>query len=242
MNWYKQAKINKKADFWNKFIATELLALVPILGYIGWTQTDLFDSFKKNNGNVNAVKEEIEQAQQQEPQEQNTEFPYDRFITRLTVFEGIRPRAYDDGVGNLTIGIGHLIDSESRDIFSQLFGNTVDFNDIVSMRSELTRNQIDVLARHDIDEHLNRARGIFPNLSTYPGYVQMAIVDGVYRGDMGPRTTALINSGEWASAADEYLDHSGYRQSIQRGMSGIQTRMDANRDSFLQYARELNQI
>jgi len=241
MNWYKQSQLNYKySDFWNKAIAAGLLALVPLLGYAGWTKTDLFDSFKRNNGDIDAVKKEIQEESNTQEQDQNIGFPYDSFINRLTQFEGFRTRVYDDGAGNQTIGVGHLITPQSRNIFSQLFDN-INFDDIVSSRTELTREQVNILARHDIDEHLDRARNRFPNLATYPGYLQEALVDAVYRGDMGPRTTALINNGEFASAADEYINHAGYRSAVSRGMSGIQTRMDANREAISQYARELNQ-
>ena len=236
MNWYKEA------DFWNKAIAASLLAFIPVLGHIGWTKTDLFDSFKRNNGDITAVRKEIQKAMPAEAEaEQNIAFPYESFINRLTQSEGSRPRAYDDGAGNLTIGIGHLITPQSRDIFRQLFGNNVNYNEIVSGQSELTNNQINTLARRDIDEHLDRARGIFPDLATYPGYFQEALVDSVYRGDMGPQTTSLINNGEIAAAADEYINHAGYRSAPGRGMGGIVRRMDANREAMLQYARELEE-
>jgi len=71
MNWYYQQKIEhyldetmmKEAGFFNNLIIGEIMVLAPLLGYLGWTQTDIFNKLKSNNGDTAALKQQaIEEA------------------------------------------------------------------------------------------------------------------------------------------------------------------------------------
>jgi len=53
------------------------------------------------------------------------------------------------------------------------------------------------------------------------------------------RTIKLINAGKWREAAVEYLNRHDYMNAQQLGIPGIVPRMNANRDAFLRYARDL---
>lgn len=140
--------------------------------------------------------------------------------------------------GRLTIGVGHLLKKESEKIFNDLFGNEVDFHKIIRGEQYLTDEQAYRLFLHDLQEHVERAVRLFPDLATYPVHVQQALVDAVYRGDMGPKTAKLINLGAWNLAAREYLRHKGYKTAEARGMRGIKTRMERNQGAMLRHAED----
>ena len=137
--------------------------------------------------------------------------------------------------------MGHKVTRESRQIFNHLFGNAVNFDDIVSGRATLDTTQIRTLAEYDIKRHAERAIKLVPEYNTYPSYVQSALLNGVFRGDLSgsPKTLRLINSGQWREAASEYLDNEEYKNAVANGIPGIRPRMEENRDAFLRYAREL---
>lgn len=68
-------------------------------------------------------------------------------LTVLEEWEGRRPQAYDDGAGNLTIGIGHLLTKEELDSGKvQVNGEMVDW------REGLNDQQINRLAAQDAKE------------------------------------------------------------------------------------------
>ena len=295
MNWYKQSKIKyyldetimKEAGFLSNFVIGEIMVLAPLLGYLGWTQTDIFNRLKNNNGDTIALKQQaLEEAQQQDvpeqimqqvqnninnqPQQEVTEqapiqkepTTFDRLRQKLIDNEGFVNKANKIGnKGEIDIGVGHAMlnpnngktkaqqTAVSRRIFSKLFGNTVNFVAVLNGRQQLTDPQIEQLLKHDIDEHSNRAKQLFKNprhFDSLPPYLQDAILDGVYRGDIGtratPMTVKLMNANNWAAAAKEYLNHRGYRSAKQRGLGGVRTRMEENQKAMLQYARELGQI
>lgn len=173
------------------------------------------------------------------PQTRKSGFDYQAAAKYLYGHEGIRTKVYDDGVGNPTIGIGHAFGPESRQIFNTVFGNEVNYNNIISGRDALTNEQIWRLFEYDLERHLTRARNRFHNFDDFPSYLQLALLDSVYRGDTGPRTTALINAGKWREAAVEYLNRRDYRDRAKNNMRGIGPRMERNRDAMLRYANEL---
>lgn len=267
MNWYKESVyvyMFKKAGIdWHSvarklgvgIIGAGLGALLGYLGSLGFTNSSIQKAVQESGGDETKLVEALKMGPQSTTQEsdqitppaQAVGFNYDTFRERLSRFEGRRNRVYDDGTGVRTIGIGHAMGRtandqfarRSRALFQQLFGNQVNWDNVFSGRAQLTNEQVNALADEDIDVHLRRARTMFPNLDTYPDYVQQALLDSTYRGDMGPRTAALINAGNWQAASDEYINRQDYRDAQQRGMSGIRTRMNQNRAAMQQYARTL---
>jgi len=180
----------------------------------------------------------------------------DLYMDRMAEREGFRNQVYDDGVGVWTIGIGHAMDDgngghveRSQRAFQQVFGNSVNWNDVRNGRVSLTDEQVRQLAAYDIDDKANVAREMFNDFDTFPPYLQEALLDSVYRGDTGQRTTALINQGRWREAAVEYLNRRDYIDAVNnrpdprtgRLMRGIIPRMEHNRDAMLRYAEELGQ-
>lgn len=166
----------------------------------------------------------------------------DKYFDYIRKNEGYRTRVYDDGRGNATIGVGHLLTNNSQEIFRNLFGNEVNFNDIRSGRSSLTNEQVLKLFEYDTKKHLARAKRNFPKFESYPFYLRVALLDSVFRGDTGPKTTSLINQDKWEEAAEEYLNRYDYKNRQKLGIPGIGTRMERNRDAMLRYAREIKQF
>jgi GH24 family phage-related lysozyme (muramidase) len=75
------------------------------------------------------------------------------------------------------------------------------------------------------------------NFTSLPIYVKNAVINALYRGDIGPKTIGLINSGDWANATKEYLNH----KNAKSGPSQIQRRMKTNALAFAQYAKNKNE-
>ena len=71
---------------------------------------------------------------------------------------------------------------------------------------------------------------------SYPQYVKNAIINGLYRGDLGSKTIGNINSGDWKAASVEYLNHSNARS----GPDQIKRRMKTNALAFSHYGKQLD--
>jgi len=233
MNWYKKSW-NMKNFF--KGIGIGALSLPFMLIFLNMSDEDLKNLYIQEQGDEIAVKKELENRLQKKIQEK---FDYKQFSDHIKKYEGFRNEVYDDGRGNATIGIGHLITPQSENIFTGLFGDNINYDDIVSGKSQLTDEQVYQLAEYDIEKHLGRARSIFPRFDTYPYYLQQALLNSVYRGDTGPKTIKLINTGKFREAAKEYLNRYDYNNAVALGIRGIKARMEANRDAMLNYANEL---
>lgn len=173
------------------------------------------------------------------PHKTTAKFPYSDFIKQLMKDEGVKSKAYNDGRGNMTIGIGHFLRKTDQKLFQDLLGlNPQQFADIVSGDLGLTQQQIEALAKYDIDHHMKIAYKLFPKFDTYPEKVQEALLNTIFRGDTGNRTRSLINMGNWAAAAREYLNRDDYKKAVELGIPGIRPRMERNRDAFLEMAKK----
>ena len=148
-------------------------------------------------------------------------------------------KVYKDSKGLLTIGRGHLVTDNSRNIFKQLFGDKVNFDSIRSGKSKLTLDQVNKLFEYDLKKKIALAEKLVPKLKSYPSDVQTAIVDGVYRGDLSgsSKTLRLINAGKFKEAAKEYLDNDEYRKA-KASKSGVAGRMENNARIYSRYTKE----
>ena len=88
-----------------------------------------------------------------------------------------------------------------------------------------------------INQHEASARKDIPKYDAYPTYVRSAILNAVYRGDLGPATIKLINAGSWNKVSAEYLQHKNYTHP--GNAKGVVLRMKSNADAFDKYAKEL---
>jgi len=237
MNWYKKtANVRDTIKNVMKGMALTAVPLGVLLSVLHLSDADFLNILNSNNGDTVAARKQVEDEARYRISQM---FNHERFTSHIKQYEGFRNAVYDDGRGYPTIGVGHLIKPESKGIFQSLFGNTVNYDAIVSGQAKLTDEQVDQLAKHDINEHLQRSKKMFPKFDTYPYYVKEALLNSVYRGDTGPKTVALINAEKWEEAAAEYLNRHDYMNADALGIPGIKRRMDANRDAMLEYAKQL---
>lgn len=151
--------------------------------------------------------------------------------------------AYDDGAGNMTIGVGHHLQGtpEDRGQVAAVAPNT-DYDQLVAGAARLTEDQAMQLFRNDVDHDiLPDVERLVTNFSSLGDEEQAAVVDARFRGDLGPKTAKLISqSAPGLEIAAEYLNHDGYRNAEARGLSGIRARMDANAEIFRNMNRPNN--
>lgn len=127
--------------------------------------------------------------------------------------------------GNLTIGVGHLVKPE----------------EIEKYRNGINDKQIQNLFNQDVLKHLRRTVDLFPKFRTYPTYVKLALLDGVFRGEHKEKhkTVQYINKDEWNKVPEEYIDRGDYKNAVANGLPGVVTRMDRNKEAFQKYVDSL---
>ncbi|XP_053404966.1 uncharacterized protein LOC128558779 [Mercenaria mercenaria] len=141
-----------------------------------------------------------------------------------------KPKVFDP-----TIGYGFSLKrGDAKATFNKVLPG-VNFDKVLSGKKAITWEQAKKLFHHDIDNiYIPRAerkigKKLFGGLTMN---VKTAIVNAFYRGDIGPKTIALIKQEKWAEAAVEYLNHNGYKNAKKNGMSGIIPRMKCNAEQF----------
>ncbi len=167
------------------------------------------------------------------------------YATYTANFEGRRDKTYDpnprDNIDEPTIGVGHyLLRGDSREVFAKALPE-VNFDRVMDKKEKLSEEQIDRLFAYDLPVYVKRAKSAVPAFDNLPVYVQTALVDMAYRGDLkgSPKTLSLINKGEWENASKEYLNSREYRKAVVNGEPGIRPRMESNSERLRQYGVEL---
>ena len=153
----------------------------------------------------------------------------------ISHWEGKRDKVYNDSEGKPTIGIGHYLNGseQDRNLFKSLFGNAVDYNKVLNGQQKLSSDQIEKLFNVDVKIKEKLASSKINNFNNLPNSVKNAIINALYRGDLGPKTIALMNDGKWDSVAKEYLNHKNART----GPEQIKRRMNTNAMAFAQFAK-----
>ncbi len=173
---------------------------------------------------ANKAKKEIKQQQKVEKQVKSRDDIMLNLAKKyIGKHEGIRKKIYKDSKGNPTIGIGHLI--KPGEDFSK----------------GITDEEVTALFKKDIQERLKVTKKLFPAFNTYPPYMQVTLLDGVYRGDLSgsPKTIKLIKAGKWVEASKEYLNNREYKKSVKDG-TGVHKRMEENATRMKHYGERLN--
>ena len=93
------------------------------------------------------------------------------------------------------------------------------------------------------EHHVDRARNRIPNLDEYPEELQAELIQAEYRGDLGhsPTFLRLLNQGNYAQAAEEFLDNNDYRNSLVAG-TGVHGRMKRVSDAVASYAEKTRAV
>ena len=147
---------------------------------------------------------------------------------------------YRDHKGYLTVGVGHLI-TKNDPILKQITGKY--HNTVLSGRTPLSDSQMMQLFNYDVQAKIALARSKVKNYDSLPVYVQNAIVDGFFRGDLAgsPKTLDLMNEGDFSAAAIEYLNNKEYRESKTDG-TGVAPRMERNATAYSTYGAQVQKL
>jgi lysozyme len=89
----------------------------------------------------------------------------------------------------------------------------------------ITDSEAERLLEKDIREKIRFAKTKMKNFDGMPLTVKIAVINALFRGDMGPRTMTLLSQNKYAQAAREYLNHQEYRTTSNKG---VKKRMDWN--------------
>jgi hypothetical protein len=89
----------------------------------------------------------------------------------------------------------------------------------------LTDNEAESLLEKDIRSKIKLAQSKMKNFDGMPLTIKIAVINALFRGDMGPRTMDLLSQNKFGQAAKEYLNHREYRTTSN---SGVKKRMDWN--------------
>lgn len=124
--------------------------------------------------------------------------------------EGFVAGSYEDDVGVLTEGVGQTGENMGKNFFTE------------------------VLPKYE-----NRARKAVKGYDNLPEQARAAVLSGVYRGDLGPKTAKLLSAGKYKEAAKEYLNHKEYRERKKKNPEdGVVRRMERNAAMFKSLAEE----
>ena len=140
---------------------------------------------------------------------------YDDANPRVPAKPGTKPR------GTLTIG----------------YGTTASVLPTLKPGMKISKAEADQLLTRGIEQHERKAVQLIPKFNQYPKYVRSAILNAIYRGDLGPNTRKLINQGKWKDVSVEYLNHPNYTNPGR--FKGVVQRMKSNAEAFERYANEL---
>lgn len=206
-----------------------ILSKFPILASLGLASVL---SMQSNAAATKPTQKKVQTTQQ--VQKKDT---FESMADYIGKWEGKRAKVYLDHMGNPTIGIGHLLDNSERDrlIISSLFKNKIQYDKLLDGTQLLSNSQIDSLFDVDVKIKTNLAKRKIPKYDTFPLYVKSAIINAFYRGDIGKKTIALINKGDWKNVSAQYLNHKNAKT---RPLQ-IQRRMKSNALAFDKYSLEL---
>lgn len=93
----------------------------------------------------------------------------------------------------------------------------------------LTDAEAKELLKSDISKKLKDARRLIKDFDSLPAQVKIASLNGLFRGDLGPKTIEWLNKRNFKQAAKEYLNHKEYKTTSNQG---VVKRMDWNASIF----------
>lgn len=134
-------------------------------------------------------------------------------------FEGRLDRAYDDGFGNLTVGVGFNLDRGNARETLAAVAPEVDYQALRAGRIALTDAQIDALLRHDAEQALASARQYVGNFDELPLEARLILIDMSFNlGSIAgwPDLRAALAASDFHTAAREMADSAWREQTGRR--------------------------
>lgn len=136
--------------------------------------------------------------------------PLEPGMIHLIEEEGFVAGEYKDDVGVSTEGVGATAENKGQNFFTETY-----------------------------PKYMARAAKKVKGFTEMPEDLQNAVLSAVYRGDLGPKTAKLLSEGDYAAAADEYLDHAEYKKRKKKDPDdGVVKRMERNAAVFKNYGSE----
>lgn len=126
--------------------------------------------------------------------------PLESGMIHLIDEEGFVPTTYKDDVGVDTEGVGATGENMGLCFFTEIY-----------------------------PKYVQRSARAVKDYKSMPQELQNAVLSAVYRGDLGPKTAALLSEGRYEAAAEEYLNHAEYRRrKAANPNDGVVKRMERN--------------
>jgi lysozyme len=138
----------------------------------------------------------------------------------IGVNEGVKPKAYKDTTGNMSIGVGfNLEDKTNQPILDSLGLNR---EELKSGKRELTDKEISRLYSYSVSRAIQDLKKFDPDIQSRPKGVQMALIDMSYNLGYNKLSTfkkmkAALQEDNYGLAADEMVDSKWYKQVKTRG-------------------------
>ena len=140
-----------------------------------------------------------------------------------------RPTIATPGETRYTIGHGHVInpdDPEKVRAWNAAVPNK-DYTQFSLGRGTLTEEEARALFIEDLHVYIDRATDFFPDLKTSQTILRFKwFLLHIEEAWDSLQEQELINQGDFAGAADEFLDNDEYRNAAARGRPGIRPRME----------------
>jgi hypothetical protein len=154
----------------------------------------------------------------------------DSLFTNISKWEGVKTKVYKDHAGNPTIGIGHYLNNKDTDraIIKYALGDSVNYDDLLSGKQSLTLPQVEKLFNIDVKVKEATAIRLIPDFKSLNTTTKNAIINALFRGDLGKKTISYINKKDWKNATKEYLNH----KNAKTGPVQVKKRMIANANAF----------
>ena len=104
----------------------------------------------------------------------------------------------------------------------------------VQLGDTMTKAQAEKRLDTEVKSRLQNIRKYIPDFNKFPQDVQVALFSSWYRGSLRGSldTIDLINKGEYAKAAAEFLSNKEYEDAAERGRPGIRKRMKKTADAL----------
>jgi peptidoglycan hydrolase-like protein with peptidoglycan-binding domain len=149
-------------------------------------------------------------------------FDFAEATRRIAEHEGTRAKVYTDSRGHPTVGIGFNLDRQGAAAALAAVG--ADYERVRAGSESLTSDQIDALAKSDIENALSEAGSIVSNFDSLSAARQFVIVDMIFNlGSAGfadfHQTIAAIEKGDFAKAAEDMANSAWYGQVGSRAVS-----------------------
>ena len=157
-------------------------------------------------------------------------------FNKVKGYEGFKKKRYLDSKNKPTIGIGHLIKSDTIKKLMSIGYSKEDAKKIKLGKKEMTEEKVNELFQKDLPTYITSTQKLINNYESLSPSLRSELIQLNYRGDLrqGKKTRKLINAGKFKEAAKEILNNKEYKDLKSKGIdNSITDRLEAARDALL---------